>query len=62
MAKGTLKSTMAAQEREWRAESDMRTLIEAEKIKKDRSRLTAALKKGKQERDALSEVVEKKET
>ncbi len=50
-------------EEDFRAESDMRTLIEAEKIKKDKGRMSAALKKGKEQRDALASVVdEKKET
>ena len=38
-------SKMSADEKQWRAEGDMRTLIEAEKIKKDKTRLGAALKK-----------------
>ena len=45
---------------EFRAESDMRSLIEAEKIKKDKGRMSAALKKGKEQRDALTNVVDKK--
>ena len=47
-------------EADFRAESDMRTLIEAEKIKKDKGRMSAALKKGKEQRDALASVVDKK--
>lgn len=39
------KATMAAQEKQWQAESDLRTLIEAEKIKKDKTRFNAAMKK-----------------
>lgn len=37
------KSEMAKQEKEWRADADLRTLIEAEKIKKDKARLAAAM-------------------
>lgn len=49
-------------EKEWRAESDLSTLIEAQKIKKDKPRFNAAMKK-REERmkmmDSLNE--EKKE-
>jgi hypothetical protein len=38
------KADMAKQEKKWQAESDLRTLIEAEKIKKDKPRFAAALK------------------
>ena len=48
-------------EADFRAESDMRTLIEAEKVKKDKGRMSAALKKGKEQRDALASVVDEKE-
>lgn len=36
---------MDAEERDWRAEDDLRTLIGAEKIKADDARLKAAMKK-----------------
>lgn len=39
------KSEMAAQEKEWKADADLRTLIEAEKIKQDKARYAAAMKK-----------------
>lgn len=39
------KAEMAKQEKEWAAESDLRTLIEAEKIKKDKPRYAAAMKR-----------------
>lgn len=39
------KAEMAKQEKEWAADADLRTLIEAEKIKKDKARFTAAMKK-----------------
>jgi hypothetical protein len=38
------KAEMARQEKKWQAEHDLRTLIEAEKIKKDKARFNAALK------------------
>lgn len=34
---------------EWRAESDLRTLVEAEKIKKDKKRFAAAQGKAKEQ-------------
>lgn len=36
-------------ESEWRAESDLRTLVEAEKIKKDKKRFVAAQAKAKEQ-------------
>ncbi len=33
-----------AEEKRWRAEADLSTLIEAEKIKRDKDRLKAAMK------------------
>ena len=47
---------------DFQAENDMRTLIDAEKVKKDKGRMSAALKKGKEQRAALDSVVDKKET
>lgn len=41
------KSAMAKQEDEWQAESDLRILIDAEKIKRDPKRLRAAMRKRK---------------
>lgn len=35
---------MDAQEKKWRAESDARALVEAEEVKADKGRLTAAKK------------------
>lgn len=37
--------SMNKQEKDWKAESDLNTLIEAEKIKKDKERLKAAMAK-----------------
>lgn len=41
-----MKATMAmaAEEKDWRAETDLHTLIEAEKIKGDKARMKAAMK------------------
>lgn len=47
---------MAASERDWRAESDLHTLIEAEKIKRDQKRLRAAMKKRKEMEKDLDRV------
>ena len=64
MAKKTKKSKSATavvdSDEGFRAESDMRSLIEAEKIKKDSGRMSAALKKGREQRDALASVVDNK--
>ena len=64
MAKKTkkVKSSVAVEfsDEDFRAENDMRTLIDAEKIKKDRGRMSAALKKGKEQRVALESVIDKK--
>lgn len=40
----SMAGSSAADEKKWRAESDLRTLIEAEKIKKDKARFGAAMK------------------
>lgn len=47
------KAEMDKQEKEWRADSDLRTLIEAEKIKKDKARYAAAMKMHKEQLAAL---------
>lgn len=41
----TPTAEMKKQAKEWAADSDLRTLIEAEKIKKDKDRYAAAMKK-----------------
>lgn len=46
--------TMDAKEGDWRAESDLNTLIEAEKIKRNKKRLSAAMKKKREMAKALS--------
>jgi len=48
--------SQAAQERRWRAESDLRTLKEAEQIKADRGRLTDAKRMAVVEVKALRRV------
>lgn len=47
MAKGKTGSISTVSDEDWRAESDLRTLIEAEKIKKDKKRFAAAQAKAK---------------
>jgi hypothetical protein len=47
MAKGNT-AAMPGMDKDWMAEGDLRTLIEAEKIKKDKPRYAAAMKKCKQ--------------
>lgn len=46
----------ASEEDEWQAESDLRTLIEAEKIRKDSKRLKAAMKKREEMQATLKNV------
>lgn len=48
------KKEMEAQERKWQAEQDLRTLIEAEKIKADKGRLKAAMTEKRAQQKALS--------
>lgn len=45
-----------AQEEKWLAESDLRTLIEAEAIKKDKKRFAMAQKCGREQAAALRKV------
>ena len=54
------KKTKPPSDEDFRAENDMRSLIDAEKIKKDKGRFSAAMKKGREQRDALTSVVDKK--
>lgn len=46
----------AKQEAEWQAESDLRTLIDAEKIKSDPKRIKAAMAKHREMKKALEAV------
>lgn len=45
-----------AEEQEWQAENDLRTLIDAEKIKADKPRMDRAMKKHKEMKTALMKV------
>ena len=57
MAKGI---SMAAQDAEWRAESDMRTLMEAEEIRRDPKRLKAAQACAKKKLEATASIMGEK--
>lgn len=46
-------------ENDWEAESDLRTLIEAEKIKADKQRLKRAMAKRKELQTALGKMAQK---
>ncbi len=50
------KAEIAKQEKKWAAESDLRTLIEAEKIKKDKARYSAAMKAHREQLAALESI------
>lgn len=50
------KAEAVKQEKEWKADSDLRTLIEAEKIKKDKPRYAAAMAMRKQQIAALQNI------
>lgn len=56
MAKAQSIKTNAQREAEWRAESDLSTLLEAEKINKDPKRLAAARKLAKDKMMAVAAV------
>lgn len=43
-------------DKEWRAEDDMRTLVEAEAIRKDPKRLAAARRKAKEKVEAIKTI------
>jgi len=58
MAK-TAASAVIDQDKEWRAEDDMRTLARAEEIKRDPKRLAAARAKAKAALAQMQSVVEK---
>ena len=49
-------NAISAEEKNWRAEDDLRTLIEAEKIKADKSRLRAAMAKKKEQMKQLEKL------
>jgi len=48
--------SIGASEKEWRAEHDLQTLIEAEKIKADRSRLKAAMNRKREMQKSLAKL------
>lgn len=50
------KAEMAKQEKKYMAEGDLRTLIEAEKIKKDKGRYGAAMKCHAEQMKALAAI------
>lgn len=49
-------AAMPKTDKDWQAEGDLHTLIEAEKIKRDESRLKAAMKKKREMKKALDGV------
>lgn len=51
---------MSAQERQWRAEEDLRTLQRAQEIQVDKSRKAAAASLARKQMAALSKVARKK--
>lgn len=50
------KGKMSAEEKAYQAEWDLKTLIEAEKIKKDKSRLSAAMKAHAEQMKSLQSI------
>lgn len=56
MAKGKAIDTLSGEDREWRAQRDLETLIEAEKIKADKDRLKAAMAKKREMQANLKKV------
>ncbi len=55
-------SEMPVSEKDWRAENDARTLIEAERIKLDKGRYGKAQEHAKAESEALRKIVPQKPT
>lgn len=58
MAKSKSTATMGGIDADWRAESDLRTLVEAQMIRSDPKRFKAAQKKAKEQAAALEEAME----
>ncbi|MEJ2124144.1 MAG: hypothetical protein P8Y47_04850 [Alphaproteobacteria bacterium] len=50
------KNIMTEEDEKWRAEEDLRTLINAEKIKKDKTSYDAAMKARKEQIAALENI------
>lgn len=57
MAKSKCIASMAEQEKEWRAESDLRTLCEAREIRKDTKRMQAAQAMAKKKLEGMASVM-----
>lgn len=53
-------SRMAASDKKWQAQSDLRTIQEAAQIQADKGRMTAAQKEAQNQMAALSSVAKKK--
>lgn len=53
-----MANPISSAEKDWRAENDLNTLIEAEKIKRDKKRLAAAMKKKREMKQDLQNVGE----
>lgn len=56
MGKGVGMASLSQREKDWQAENDLNTLIEAEKIKKDPARLKAVMARKKELQKALDGV------
>ena len=56
LANKPMRTDRPEMNRDWRAESDLRTLIEASKIKKDKARLKAALAERDEQPGHLSSI------
>lgn len=52
-------ATAMSEDNKWKAESDLRTLIEAEEIRKDSKRMKAAMAVAKEKREAMTAITEK---
>lgn len=57
MPKRRVKVEAPGLDEDFRAESDMRTLIEAERIRNDKGRFKKAMMKAKEEKDAVMAAV-----
>ncbi len=57
--KKATEPSMASMDMSWQAESDLRTLVEAAKIRKDPKRMAAVRKKEAEMRAAMSEATRK---
>lgn len=55
-AKKPVAQSISDDERRWRAQSDVRTLKEAEEIRKDKSRMTAAQREAQTQLQAIAQI------